>query len=117
VILGFRPEDVEDAALAGERRGCTLDVVPAIREDMGAEVYVHFSLGVEPVRRRELAEALTPEEPEGAQRAAARSGSPFVARLGRMTGAREREPLRVTVDTDRVYFFDPESGEGVYDGG
>src|SRR5437588_643141 len=39
VILGVRPEDIEDAEFAtGERLSAVVD----IREDMGAEVFVHF---------------------------------------------------------------------------
>jgi len=114
-IIGFRPEDLEDAALAGGAAdGATLTVVPEIREDMGAEVYIHFGLGVAPVRRTEVAEAKAPEEPAQA-RIAARSSSPFVARLGRGTRAREGERLALTVDVDRLYVFDPETGDGVYD--
>src|SRR5436305_6699757 len=76
VLLGFRPEDLEDAALAGgATEGASLTVVPEIREDMGAEVYIHFGLGVAPVRRAEVAEAKEPEEPTQA-RIAARSSSP-----------------------------------------
>jgi multiple sugar transport system ATP-binding protein len=110
VIVGIRPEDVEDAALA---RGQLLSIVPEIREDMGAEVYVHFALGVPPVHRSDVAEAMQPEQPEEA-RSRARSSSPFVGRLGRATRAREGEPLEVVVDADRLYFFDPASGEGIY---
>jgi len=115
-ILGFRPEDLEDAALAGgAAAGASLGVVPDIREDMGSEVYVHFGLGVPPVRRTEVAEAKEPEEPPQA-REAARGESPFVARLGRGTGAREGEPLELAVDVERLYVFDVETGEGVYAG-
>jgi multiple sugar transport system ATP-binding protein len=115
-ILGFRPEDLEDAALAGRAAaGASLRVVPDIREDMGSEVYVHFGLGVPPVRRTEVAEAKEPEEPAQA-REAARGASPFVARLGRATGAKEREPLELAVDVERLYVFDVETGEGVYAG-
>jgi multiple sugar transport system ATP-binding protein len=113
VILGFRPEDVEDASLAaGSADGARLSVVPEIREDMGAEVYIHFGLGVPPVRRSEIAEAKEPEEPAQA-RSAARGRSPFVARLGRATAAREGEPLEVAVDVDRLYVFDFESGRAL----
>jgi multiple sugar transport system ATP-binding protein len=113
-ILGFRPEDLEDAALVGgAAEGASLTVVPEIREDMGAEVYIHFGLGVSPVRRTEVAEAKAPEEP-AQTRIAARSSSPFVARLGRGTRAREGERLALTVDVDRLYVFDPETGDGVY---
>jgi multiple sugar transport system ATP-binding protein len=112
-ILGFRPEDLEDAALAGgSADGASLQVVPELREDMGAEVYVHFALGVPPVKRIEVAEAKEPEEPAQA-RIAARSSSPFVARLGRGTRAREGEPLTLAVAVERLYLFDAETGAGI----
>jgi multiple sugar transport system ATP-binding protein len=114
VILGFRPEDLEDATLAGGAApGASLSTVTDIREDMGSEVYVHFALGVPPVHRTEIAEARAPED-EAQVRDAARSASPFVARLGRETRAREREPLELVVDVDRLYVFDLETGDGVY---
>jgi multiple sugar transport system ATP-binding protein len=113
-ILGFRPEDLEDAALVGgTSAGATLSVVTDIREDMGSEVYIHFGLGIAPVHRSEVAEARAPEQ-DARARVAARNVSPFVARLGRETRAREGEPLELAVDVDRLYVFDVETGEGVY---
>jgi multiple sugar transport system ATP-binding protein len=115
VILGLRPEDLEDVALTGGAEpGRSLSVVSDIRENMGSEVYVHFSLGVPPVRRTEIEEAISPEDPAAVQRIAARAESPFVARLGRETAAREGEPLQLAVDVDRLYFFDPAAGSGLY---
>jgi multiple sugar transport system ATP-binding protein len=114
VILGFRPEDLEDAALTDRASaGATLSVVPDIREDMGSEVYVHFALGVPQVHRSEVAEARAPEDNTRA-RVAAQNVSPFVARLGRETRAREDQPLEVAVDVERLYVFDAETGDGVY---
>jgi multiple sugar transport system ATP-binding protein len=114
VILGFRPEDLEDAALTGgAAAGAALNIATDIREDMGSEVYVHFALGVPQVHRTEVAEALAPEE-DARARVAARSVSPFVARLGRETRAREDEPLELAVDVNRLYIFDAETGDGVY---
>jgi multiple sugar transport system ATP-binding protein len=43
LILGIRPEDIEDASLAGD--GDRLGAVVDIREDMGSEVFVHFGVG------------------------------------------------------------------------
>jgi hypothetical protein len=80
---------------------------------MGSEVYVHFGLGVPQVHRSEVAEARAPEE-DARARVAARSVSPFVARLGRETRAREDEPLELAVDVNRLYIFDAETGNGVY---
>jgi multiple sugar transport system ATP-binding protein len=114
VILGFRPEDLEDAALAGDAApGARLAIVPAIREEMGSEVYVHFSLGVPRVDRPDVLEAIVPEEPAEV-RQGARSASPFVGRFGRGTQAREGEPIEGVVELDRLYFFDPDTGEGLY---
>jgi multiple sugar transport system ATP-binding protein len=114
VILGLRPEDLEDAALAsGAPDGSSLRIVTDIREDMGSEVYVHFGLGVPAVHRTEVDEARAPDE-EPQARVAARSSSPFVARLGRETRAREGEPLELVATVDRLYAFDLETGDGVY---
>ena len=114
VILGFRPEDLEDSALVPDRpHGASVRIVTDIREDMGSEVYVHFGLGVPAVHRTEVAEARVPEE-DAQSRVAARSSSPFVARLGRETRACEDAPLELAVDVDRLYVFDLETGDGVY---
>src|SRR5438105_2365488 len=99
----------------GAPAGASLRIVTDIREDMGSEVYVHFALGVPPVHRSEVAEARAPEE-EAQARVAARNSSPFVARLGRETSAREDAPLELAVNVDRLYVFDVETGDGVYDG-
>jgi len=114
VILGFRPEDLADPALGGESAGpgSTLSVVSAIREDMGAEVLVHFGLGVPPVRRRDVIEGAEPEDP-AQEELGARSAMPFVARLARGTRAKEGEPLELVVDTARLHVFDAESGDAI----
>jgi multiple sugar transport system ATP-binding protein len=116
VVVGIRPEDMEDAAVLHEthpeRR---MSVVCDIREDMGSEVYVHFNLPAEPVATQEVVEALVVEdaEDEETRMAAERArggGVTFVARLERTTSAREREPLEIEVDVTRLHFFDPETG-------
>ena len=109
VVLGFRPEDLEDAALSASRAGGSMRVAVDIREDMGAEVFVHFSLAVPPVRRHDVQEAIeqapgdVPPSPQAT----------FVARVGRETGAREGEPLELLLDTSRLYFFDLDTGEAL----
>jgi multiple sugar transport system ATP-binding protein len=116
VVVGIRPEDMEDAAVLRDtdpdRR---LSVVCDIREDMGSEVYVHFNVAAEPVATPEVVEALVVEDAEdeetriAAERARG-GGVTFVARLERTTSAREREPLELEVDVTRLHFFDPETG-------
>jgi multiple sugar transport system ATP-binding protein len=109
VLVGIRPEDVEDADLVNEapaerRLAARVD----IREDMGPEVYIHLSLGVPPVRRPEVEEAIAEEGADPGETLAARTA--FVGRLGRGTRAKEGEAISLVVNADRLYFFDPDSG-------
>ena len=116
VVLGIRPEDIEDAAVLGESDPeRVLPVVCDIREDMGSEVVVRFNVDADPAATREVVEALAVEdvEDEEARLAAARArgaGVVFVARLERTTEARERQRLTVQVDVTQLHFFDPGTG-------
>ncbi len=116
VILGIRPEDMEDAAVLRETHpDRVLSVVCDIREDMGSEVYVHFNVPADPVTTREVVVVDDAEDHE-ARLAAERErggGVAFIARLERTTNARERQPLSVEVDVTRLHFFDPETGIGL----
>jgi multiple sugar transport system ATP-binding protein len=115
VILGIRPEDLDDAALLGEvADGSALDVTADIREDMGSEVFLHFSLHGRPVTLKEVEEVVTHEAVEAAEERSRREGIPWVARIDRRTAVREREPIRLAVELGRLHFFDPESGLGIY---
>jgi multiple sugar transport system ATP-binding protein len=108
-LLGIRPEDFEDTSLVDRPPPeSTLSVVTDIREDMGPEVYAHFSLGVPPVRRPDVEEATRENEAE--TRPAALRDAAFVGRLSRETRTREGQAIQLVVDTDQLYFFDPESG-------
>jgi multiple sugar transport system ATP-binding protein len=119
LVLGIRPEDMEDAAVLRETHpDRVISVVCDIREDMGSEVYMHFNVAADPVTTSEVAEALVVEDAEAQQaRQAAElargGGVVFVARLDRATEARERQPVSLEVDVTRLHFFDPETGLGV----
>jgi multiple sugar transport system ATP-binding protein len=116
VVLGIRPEDLEDAELVPETPDDqTLSIVTDIREDMGAEVFLHFAVHAQPVQASEVTEALEHEEFEALKERARREGVPFIARLDRMTRAREGEALRLFVDVEHLYFFDPATGLGIHE--
>ena len=105
VILGVRPEDIEDAAFGdGERMRAVVD----IREDMGSEVFVHFGVGAKAVIGEDVRAAVGDE-------AAEVKGSTWVARLDRDTNAAEQARIDLVVDTNRLHFFDPETGDAIYD--
>jgi multiple sugar transport system ATP-binding protein len=113
VILGIRPEDLEDSALATEipaERHLKGDVV--LREALGAEVMVHFTIDARPALTediRELARDVGEEVEEGENTAT------LVGRFAPRTRVRVGETAEVAVDTRALHFFDPESGEGIYD--
>jgi multiple sugar transport system ATP-binding protein len=113
IVLGIRPEDIEDAGLArngGERLAVEVD----IREDMGSEVFAHFAVDAEPVETQEVLEAMEEQDVPEVVRERMRGGVPFIARLGRGTGAREGDRLELAVDTAQLHFFDPETGLAIY---
>jgi multiple sugar transport system ATP-binding protein len=115
VVLGIRPEDLDDASLARFGTSGVISVTVDIREDMGAEVFAHFRVDAEAVESEEVLEAMEEEDVPGAVRERMRGGVPFIARLERDTRAREGDRLDVAVDTNRLHFFDSETGAAIYD--
>jgi multiple sugar transport system ATP-binding protein len=115
IILGVRPEDLEDAAVAGgapDDRKLTATV--DIREDMGSEVFVHFGVGGPAVRGEDVAAAIGEEALEATMDQARKKGSLWVGRLDRESRAREGDRVELVVSTQRLHFFDPETGRGIY---
>ncbi len=104
LILGVRPEDIEDARFG---KGEPLSAVVDIREDMGSEVFVHFDPGAKMVAGEDIKAAVGED-------AAQVKGNTWVARLDRDTAAGERERVELAVDTSRLHFFDPATGDAIY---
>jgi multiple sugar transport system ATP-binding protein len=112
VILGVRPEDIEDAALVPSANGSTLEVRVLLAEAMGAEVIAHFPLAE---RSAAGAESLAAAQDVDAPALEGAGGeSVLTARLSPRSGARSGQPLRVAVDLERLYFFDPDTEEAVW---
>jgi multiple sugar transport system ATP-binding protein len=111
IILGVRPEDLEDAAFSGEvRAGRLLSAQVDIREDMGSEVYIHFGIAGKAVRGEDVRAAVG----EDAAEVAEAKGNVWVARVDRDTTVQEQGKVELVVDTTRLHFFDPETGDAIY---
>jgi multiple sugar transport system ATP-binding protein len=108
VIVGIRPEDIEDAALVPSANGTALAVRVTLAEALGAEVIAHFPLAGDVER---AAVAVGSDLP--ALETAADAGPLLTARLSPRSGARSGPPLRVAIDVERLYFFDPETEEAI----
>ena len=115
LALGIRPEDFEDARVAGGApEGETIAATADIREDMGSEIYLHFLVDAPPVTTAEVQDAsedVTSIEVTRAE--AARGGTPFVARIDRESSAREGQQVELHVSTQRLHFFDLETGRAI----
>jgi multiple sugar transport system ATP-binding protein len=112
VILGVRPEDLEDAAVAG-RRGGTISAVVDIREDLGSDILVHFGVGAPAVRGEDVQAALGADAVAATSDEARRKGSLFTARVARESRVREGEPIELAVETSRLHFFEIETGNAI----
>jgi multiple sugar transport system ATP-binding protein len=114
VILGIRPEDLEDAALASDTpddRRIKGEVL--LREALGSEILVHFGTDATPAETDETRElqkdAGTEEVPSLDE------GVTMVGRFGSRSRIKQGEVAEVAVDTRALHFFDPETGLGIYE--
>ena len=113
VILGMRPEDLEDAVLVPETapdRRLRGSVV--LREALGSEIVAHFVIDAPPALTadvRELAadvgEELTNQAPH----------TTMVGRFRADSAVHAGQRADVAVDTRALHFFDPDTGAGIYD--
>ena len=116
VILGIRPEDLEDAALApdtpADRR---LKGTVLLRESLGSEVMVHLKVDAKPALTedvRELAEDMDAVVAHDLEEGV--TETTVVGRFGARSRVREGDVAEVAVDTRTLHFFDPETGLGIY---
>jgi len=114
VILGIRPEDLEDAALASDTpadRRIKGEVL--LREALGSEILVHFSIDAEPAETDETREL---QKDAGAEEVPSlESGVTMVGRFGARSRISQGDTAEVAVDTRALHFFDPETGLGIYE--
>ncbi len=108
VIVGIRPEDLEDAGLGGDGvpRDRRLPVTVELREAMGSETHLHCDLpGWSPPPS---VLSVRSEPAEGSARDGKRAD--LVARVSARSRAREGDRLELAVETSALHFFDPGSG-------
>jgi multiple sugar transport system ATP-binding protein len=102
ILVGIRPEDIEDAAFAPSANGSSLPVRVTLAEPLGAEVIAHFPLagGVESV--------------EAGSEPVAGGSALLTARLSPRSAARSGGPLKIAIDLERLHFFDPETEDAIW---
>ena len=103
VILGIRPEVFEEASFAP--RAPTIEVTPAVVEELGSEAHVFFPVAAPPV----TAEILEKGEGEEAT-LLPDTKALFAARVDPATSARVGVPLVLSINPGRLHFFDAQTG-------
>ncbi|QBI54176.1 ABC transporter ATP-binding protein [Streptomonospora litoralis] len=112
IAVGIRPEDMDDAELGHEDPGAVLTSTTDLVEALGAELLVHFRLPAPPVVTEDTKELA--RDAGADQVDAATPDSDVIARFSPRSQARTGQPVRVRVDTARLYFFDPATGDAVW---
>ena len=111
IVVGIRPEDIEDASLASDapadRR---LKTKVSLVEALGSEIILHFPMSVEPFE-------IMDQEFEGDDAVAPVTDDTgnyiYVARVNPRSRARIGDDIELTVDAGRFHFFDPSNGSAI----
>ena len=119
VVLGIRPEDLEDAAIdkdvpADRRLHGKVELVEAL----GSEILAHFTIDAPPALTEDVKELALDVGDERAVKDAAEGSKQHTTIVGRFdprAEVKEGEIAEVAVDTRGLHFFDPETGLGIYD--
>ena len=98
LIVGFRPEDLEDAVVVPDHPDDQrLDTEIAVREALGAETLVHFAIA---------APSVDSGDPDALDELGDEDASRCTARFSAATRVRVGDRVRVNVSTERLHFFD-----------
>jgi multiple sugar transport system ATP-binding protein len=118
VVLGIRPEELEDAALVSDtpsdRR---LKGKVELTEALGSEIMAHFTVDAPPALTEDVKELALDVGDERAvsDEAESKQHTTMVGRFDPRSKVKEGETVEVAVDTRGLHFFDPDSGLGIYD--
>jgi multiple sugar transport system ATP-binding protein len=113
VIAGIRPESFEDASILGSdarERGATFRAQIDLVESLGAEQYAFFQLQGTEVQSDQLQELAADA---GADEIPSSGEGQVVARLDAASQIRRGEEAELWLDTSKLHFFDPSSGESL----
>jgi multiple sugar transport system ATP-binding protein len=118
VVLGIRPESLEDAALEPEIPADRhIKGVVVLREPLGSEIVAHFEVDAPPALTEDVRELARDVGQESTLQIAAEEGATkttVVGRFGPRSRIRTGDVIDVAVDTSSVHVFDLETSLGIY---
>ena len=110
IILGIRPAEFEDAALA-DPDWARMQVTANVTEELGSEIHVIFTLDAAPVHHPSISDAVASDGDEDeAAMVLAGGKSLWTARVASRSNVRPGQPVELAVHTANLQFFDPATG-------
>lgn len=98
VVIGIRPEAMDDANISSNKNLPALSAVTELTEALGSDLLVHFPLD---------AKAVDAGDPDALKDL---DENPLmVARVDPRSQTKPGEKIEISVDTERIHFFDPET--------
>ena len=116
IVLGIRPEGLEDAALEPDTPDDRhIKGVLVLREPLGSEIVAHFEVDAPPALTEDVRELARDVGQEATVAAASEpSKTMMVGRFGPRSRVRTGDVVDVAVDMRTVHAFDYETGLGIY---
>jgi multiple sugar transport system ATP-binding protein len=117
IVLGIRPESLEDARLAPEiPEDRHIKGVVVLHEPLGAEIVAHFEVAAPPALTEDVRELARDVGQESTVRATEEGAgkTTMVGRFGPRSKIRTGDVIDVAVDTAALHVFDLETSRGVY---
>jgi multiple sugar transport system ATP-binding protein len=114
LAVGIRPEDMEDATLMSSPDNTTLRSTADLVEAMGSDVLVHFVLDVPMVVTDDTKELARDVGTDVLGALDQGEKTDMIARFSPRTSASHGEPITVHVATDRLHYFDPDTGLSIW---
>jgi multiple sugar transport system ATP-binding protein len=114
IVVGIRPEDLEDAALGGSQPGRTLKAVAELVEPLGSDLMVHLSMDAQEASGIDDIAELAAETGDAGV-AIAPDRATVVARFSPRSHVKVGDAVEMTVATEQVHFFDSTTGLAVWD--
>jgi multiple sugar transport system ATP-binding protein len=113
IVLGIRPESLEDAALVADGARHRLPARAELREALGSDVLMHVSIAAKEAVTddvRELVEDVGDDRRLERLASGGESRTTLVGRFSPHTRIREGDTIEVALDERSLHFFDPRTG-------
>lgn len=98
VVIGIRPEAMDDANVSNNKDLPVLSVVTELTEALGSDLLVHFPIDAKTV------DAGDPDALKDLD-----ENPLMIARVDPRSQTKPGEKIEISIDTERIHFFDPET--------